>query len=232
MAKINGNPFHAIEALVGRVYVVNWRGMIVVRSFPKKSNVPATAAQQETRERFRLISRLLKPLRPVVGRYFGKESGEKAKFNKATSYLMKNAVVRIDGKLEVDYSKVVVSMGSLPGLEAVRLRQVTQIDLKLEWKPEPGFLPTRQQDKPILVVFNQTRNRLDIREGGGKREDEELVHCLPQDWFNDTCHLYVMLTNRRTGNCSVSQYLGSVTPESELSKWNTSGSVAKHISNA
>ncbi|MBC7418373.1 MAG: hypothetical protein H7325_09480, partial [Pedobacter sp.] len=100
----NGIP-GGFSGKIGNVIGYIYNGRQVIRSVPRKSNKPATAAQQRQRMAFSLVSKFLVPLRALINKAYGTKSN----YQKALSYHTKEAIKGVFPDLALDFSKVVIT---------------------------------------------------------------------------------------------------------------------------
>jgi len=138
---------------VGTVVGTTWRGKDVLRSLPKKTKRTPSETQQLQRERFLTATEFLTPINPVLGKYFGSKTGEKTRLNQAMSYHMKEAVVFQDPDFVIDYTKVIISKGDLPGLQNPTMTAVGGDKLSFTWEDNSGQGEAKATDGVIVVIY-------------------------------------------------------------------------------
>jgi hypothetical protein len=74
-----------------------------------------TPAQQEQRAKFSLVIDFLRPLTALLHTSFKTAESRQSGFNAAMSYTMEHAIKGVFPALEIDYTKVLVCKGMLPG---------------------------------------------------------------------------------------------------------------------
>ncbi|WP_162127730.1 DUF6266 family protein [Flavobacterium phycosphaerae] len=153
MATYNKGILGPFTGKVGTVVGANWRGKDVLRSLPKKTKRTPSETQRLQRERFLTATEFLTPINPVLGKYFGAKSGEKTRLNQAMSYHLKEAVVFQDPDFVIDYTKVTISKGDLPGLQNPEVVAIAGGKLGFTWEDNSGQGEAKADDAVIVVVY-------------------------------------------------------------------------------
>lgn len=94
MGTYNKGILGAFSGKVGPVVGASWRGIEVLRSTPKKTSREPTENQLAQREKFKAVTKFITPLKIIMSRYFGTDSGEQSRANRAMGYHLKEAVGR------------------------------------------------------------------------------------------------------------------------------------------
>jgi hypothetical protein len=82
MGQLQNNSMGEVKGRVGKIVGSTWKGINYIKSSPRSSNRKPTAAQQEHRDRFKLMANFLQQIRPLVNITFGSAS-RMTGFNKA-----------------------------------------------------------------------------------------------------------------------------------------------------
>lgn len=207
MGKIEKGILGGFSGKVGPVVGANWRGIDVMRSRPKKSGKPATEPQLVTRSKFSLVTQFLAPIKGLLSKYFGQPAGEKSRVNLATSYHIKDAVTGVLPNFEIDFQKVIITKGELPGLDDAATEIKPNAVLGISWVNNSGQGQAQATDLVLLVAFNTTKNLFDFSQQA-TRSATDYDYNLPDSWSGDTVHLWVAVTSDEREMCSVSSYLG------------------------
>ena len=75
---------------------VNWRGMDIIRSVPKRSRKRQTDNQMLQQYKFKLVVSFLQPLRSIQELYFGSPQGSLSQVNLATSETLNTALELVE----------------------------------------------------------------------------------------------------------------------------------------
>ncbi len=106
---INGRFTGKVGSTVGS----QWKGISVMKSLPDFSNHKASEKQLAHREKFRLATKFLQPLYPVIQLGFKNQDNLKSPYNAAMSELMKYTIEGEYPDYKVNLENLVLSVGSL-----------------------------------------------------------------------------------------------------------------------
>ena len=199
-------------------------GKWCMRGLPKKStkNKRGTSAQKESRSIFTKTQYLLSPILSFIRVGFNMEARAKqmTAHNLAKSYNMLNAF-NPDGKL--DYSRVLVSSGKLPGaLEQV----VAQDDMGLHfsWKDIPGESRALDSDQVMLLAFDATAFEHNSESKNANHKKKEAYYMIsgarrkahtetleiPSSAKGHSLHTYISFISDDRECVSISTYVGEI----------------------
>ena len=115
MVTLSSNSvFGRISGKVGDRIYSSWKGISYVRAKAVKVSDAKTAAQVDHRAEFTAIIKFLQPLTAFLRIGFKSQTARMSAFNAAMSYNLMNAIGGTYPDYCIDYSKVMVSMGTLP----------------------------------------------------------------------------------------------------------------------
>ena len=124
MGKLEQGILGAISGRVGPVVAYMCNGRVIVRSAPTETHKPRTPRQQAGRGVFGATSRLARGMRAALE--VGLQGAAKALLMSARNYFIRinrQCVSLVDGEAEVDYSRVLVAQGALPGVAFGEVRR-------------------------------------------------------------------------------------------------------------
>ncbi len=101
---------------VGTVVGSSWNGIEYMRSLPKPSSKAPTNLQLIQRAKFGLVNGFLQPISMLVNLGYKSLAFQKTGYNLATSEIIAEAISGVYPDLEIDFSKVLFSKGSLTGV--------------------------------------------------------------------------------------------------------------------
>jgi len=157
MGTYNKGILGAFSGKVGPVVGASWRGIDVLRSTPKKTSRKPTENQLAQREKFKAVTRFITPLKMVTSRYFGTDSGEQSRANRAVGYHLREAVVYEAGAGKIIYTKVLISRGDLMGLQAPTIVSEADQVVQFTWEDNSGQATAKPTDKLVVVAFDPAR---------------------------------------------------------------------------
>ncbi len=210
MAKLKNGIFGPILGKLGPLVGASWKKTYYLRALPKKKkNSSKTAAQLANEQKFKFVTEWLVPFHPFVTVGFKEITGNRTEINEAFSFNYKNAVTGCYPNLGVDYSKVLLSKGSLPGLTGLTAQLKTPGELELQWASDQ--VPHASYDDQLLVVlFCPELKMTDGFIGGTKRADLSCRFKFNPKMKGKVLEVYVGLVSLNAKKSADSLYLGQL----------------------
>lgn len=212
MGKFNDGIFGSFSGRVGNVVGANWRGIDVLRKRPRrKPNQTGTAAQLEQRAKFAAVIEFLNPIKEVVGAYFSRKTKSKSRYNLATGYNLKNALVDGPGNtFTLDYSKMLISKGELRGLEGGTVAAQAGHILELNWTDNSGQGSAAATDLVVAVVYSPTQNLFQMfNPAAATRGDATVQLTMPAYYSGNEVHVWGTMISDDKKVAAVSTYMGT-----------------------
>lgn len=212
MGTIKKGILGGFRGKVGTVIGARWRGKYVMRSVPEinEDRLP-TEEQRKVRERFGLVARFLNPMKPIVGKYFGKKQGDKSPFNLATSYHIKEAVLEVGEDFVMDYPKVLISKGDLSGLQSPTLTATVANVLQLDYTDNTGQGFAKADDQLLVVLYVADLGEYQLFTPAGTREETAINLPVSQYWSGLVINAWATFVDAEGKRVATSTYLGAVT---------------------
>lgn len=213
MARIKKGILGGVSGRLGNVIGGSWKGVDYLRSLPSGGRKDATAAQMQVRQSFRMAVTFLKPFTEVVRIGFAPQTAQKTAFNAAVSLFIKNAITGTYPDLEVDYSQVRLSQGTLPIPETFTLASSSAGQIGLTWTPLGG----QPSDKLVVAAWCAETGEGFYHLTAAERQDGTAQLGIPTYLSGKLFHVYAFfvsaypLGSGKTGSISNSVYAGSVT---------------------
>ena len=209
MATINQGILGGFSGKIGNVVGRTWRGKNVLRSAPRKSTKPISAAQQRQRDKFKCVLQFLTPLKGILTETFGANVGSKTPFNHAMSYHMKEAVIHTPTGFTMEYAKVLVAMGGLCGLENSVVQSATAHSLQITWQDNSTQGLAYPTDAFLVVAYAPSIHSFEYFKGNSLRETEQAILNFTAPFYGETVHLWASFTNNNKALTATSRYLGA-----------------------
>jgi hypothetical protein len=148
----------AFSGKVGTVIGSTWKGIWVMRGLTTAKRGKPNQAQLIQQAKFTMMVKFLQPLSSLVGQTYDTSPEEMSGFNKAFSDNIRNAVTGVYPALAIDYSKVILSKGSLNNVDTVSAASTAAGKLAFTWTDNSGgtVLPT---DKAFVAAYSADLNR-------------------------------------------------------------------------
>lgn len=222
MGKIITGANGGFSGKAGSVIGSSWRGINYIKGLYKKSNKPATAAQNLVKEKFLLVKDFVAPLKSVfdmslknVGSRF--ETG----YNKAMRLNLKGdqGIVVVDGRVQLDFPNMVLSGGARYVSLGATLQNAGKGKVRVSWNAEdPGLnLNPNNPDKigedgVYVVLFEPTLKQHVVSYNAACREDGELLMDVPELVTGLELYGYIFFADKAQKFASRTTYLGMVNP--------------------
>lgn len=210
MGHYNKGILGGFSGKVGTVVGVRWRGRNIMRSLPTRGSYTPTAEQETQREKFTVVARFLQPIRNIVGKYYGLKQGDKSRYNLATSYYLREALVLVGLQWTIDYAKAQISKGDLLGLEAPTLTPFPDQAVDMAWVDNSGqgfALPT---DQLIVVAYSPDMDLFAEFENVATRSEELVALAIPSGFSGLEMEFWGTFISEDQKLAATSTYLGSV----------------------
>lgn len=211
MAIVTGGVNGPFKGKVGSVFGYTMMGKNIIKGAPRKSakNKRGSVAQNACRSKFIKTQQFLRPILPFIKTGFNMVARAKqiSAHNAAKSYNMLNAFSP-DG--EIDYSKVLVSFGNLPGAITAQV-ETYDTGLQFSWTNPIDTNGAYSDDQVMLLVYNAEQRIAYFVFNGAKRKVEMERMEL---WKNKTpfqYHTWIAFISDDRQDISMSTYLGEIT---------------------
>jgi len=211
MTKIKEGILGPVSGKIGPVVGGTWKGIPYLRLAPKKDGKKRkrTVGQIANQEKFNYVNQLLVPFHPYITIGFKHEAEHKTEISAAFSVNFNRAIIGVFPNLSVDYSKLVLSVGKLPGLTDVVMERIDPGVLKLSWTKDDCKYAIFN-DQIILVAYCPELKKVDGFVGGVKRTEKECILKLEPKLRGKILEVYVIVSSVDQKKIANSQYLGSI----------------------
>jgi len=163
---------------------------------------PDTPGQKNQRGKFGFVVRELNCMRSVFTITFGGQYG----INRAVSRAMKTALTGEYPDFKLDYSKLIISDGSLAKTAQVRLEQLGGSVVRINWNVDALF-GRNPEDNVNLVFLNQPSKSVIMKQDYVLRGTGSAVVDLPAHWMDKEIHSWIYFTSPIGTSYSTSQYI-------------------------
>ena len=203
MGRLNGK--------IGNMVIYRLKDQIVSRTIGKFYGKP-TARQLANRQAMRVTMDLLKPMKSFIKQGFEQATqGTRCNgFNIATSYNKKNALRGEYPNISVDYSKVVLSSGTISVAKDLKISKIED-GLLLEWNPEHH---TGNADDLVMVaLYHSSIRDATMHLNAGRRDHGKCFIPIKEDKKNlldAPIEVYLCFKSADGELISDSVYLGNI----------------------
>jgi len=222
MGSLNNGLFGGFSGRVGNLvgYILN--GKSVIRTIGH-STKPLTPARKANCQQMTVVNAFLRPSLNFIrtGFRYITAGTDKNFYNAAVSYNKKHAIQGVYPNLSIDYTKALISMGSL--LKAA-ITQIYHHEEGIEFKWEiPSDLPwEHRNDRAMLLIhFPDAGISKTVMSGARRQEGREIV-AIDKNLKESRMEAYITFINEDATEISDSVYAGSLNlPEQEQQQIST-----------
>jgi len=210
MATINHGVMGGFSGAVGTVVGGNWNGIDYMRAKRSALKDAKSAAQMDQRARFITVIQVLRSFKAFLPVGFKNHKKGLTAFNAAVSCNMQNALTGVSPDYSIDYSKLKVSMGPLPGALNPAVVAGPAGELLFTWENNYDKIGAMANDKALFMVYNaDSKKSVVLLEGNSRMSGSQAV-VLPNGFGRDNLQCYIAFRNARLTDISDSQYVGSI----------------------
>ncbi|RQO70522.1 hypothetical protein DBR43_21150 [Pedobacter sp. KBW06] len=210
MGTLRNGLFGGFHGRVGNLVGYTLKGKNVIRMIGK-SNKPLTPARKANCEKMKVVNEILKPSLPVIRTGFrlvvaGTDRNE---YNEAVSYNKKNAVQGEYPNISLDYTKVLLSMGTLP---VAANPTISQLEEKITFSWDKPDIPMSQYDtdRAMLVIYFPDLKKTSCQLIGAQRVEGKDVITISSEHINERMEAYISFAKQDGREISNSVHVGSL----------------------
>jgi hypothetical protein len=195
---------------VGPVVGSTWNGIAYIRSKPKKKRKKKTtrsAGQIANQAKFKFTNHWMVPFHSYIIVGFGNFPADKPPVSMAFAVNFREAVIGSFPEFDIDYAKVVLSIGSLPGLTDPVMSIIAPDTIALTWDQTMEQVVS-YNDQLVLVLFSRKLELTDGFVGGVKRASGKLSFQFDSRMIGEALDVYIFVTSLDRSRISNSVYLG------------------------
>lgn len=213
MAKFKKGILGPFSGKLGSIVGASWMGIPYLRQAPKKTAkpVPKSVAQLANQQKMKFVNQLLVPFHPYINIGFANLAIQKTALNVAYSINFHQAITGVHPNLGVDYSKMVISRGDLPGLKDPVLSLTASDVIAINWAQNTNSRASFD-DQLMLVVYCPALHLADGFIGGVKRTDKQCHYKFLPELVGKTLEVYLSVTSSNRKKIANSIYLGRIVP--------------------
>lgn len=204
-----------LSGKLGNVVVYHVLGKEVVRMKGRISKAP-TEKQLANRQRLSVITKFLVKMKPFIEVGFG-PAARAARVYPMNEVVKWNKSVALKGvypDFQVDFEKVLLSKGDLPGLEGVSIVLEGNV-LRFSWLVPGGLMWPRSWDQVMLLAFfpdvvadgSEFWQAYFVLSGARRKQGFDVLE-IPAALVSERIEVYVAVVSDDRGEVSTSQYLG------------------------
>ena len=210
MGRLINGLFGGFQGRVGNLVGYTLKGKHVIRMIGK-SNKPLTAARKANCEKMKVVNEILKPSIQAIraGFRLAVVGTDKNEYNEAVSYNKKNALQGTYPNISLDYTKVLMSTGSLPVAANPSISQNGR-EITFNWEISASPASEYHTDRAMLVIYFP-----DIKETccsliGSKRVEGKDILVISHEHVNERMEAYISFMKDDGKKISNSAYAGAL----------------------
>ncbi|RZK80548.1 MAG: hypothetical protein EOO92_07460 [Pedobacter sp.] len=203
---ILGNFRGKVGSVIGSV----WKGIYYMRSISETSSADPSPAQLNARLRFAMVINFLSNIKTTINVGYQKFTKGITPLNAAASYLLKYGVTGTAPAYEINYPKVVISVGDLDNLENLSALSSTPGEIKFDWDVNVGMQDGLPTDRVTIVAFCPELDKFITVRNVVARSATTYTLSFPANFSGSAVYLWVMLTSADGKEVSKSQYMGNL----------------------
>ncbi|NRF39540.1 DUF6266 family protein [Pedobacter foliorum] len=205
--------FGPISGRLGPVVGGVWKGIAYLRGAPKKKikSAPRSQLQIENEQKMKFMNEVLVPFHPFINIGFQNLAKAKTAISAAYSANYYTAITGVYPNLGVDYSRLVLALGNLPGLNSSQASLSAPDTLQLNWIANQGNKAV-YNDQLMLVVYSPQLGISDGFVGAALRRDLQCSFKFDPRLVGMQLEVYVSLTSFDRKKIANSIYLGRIDP--------------------
>lgn len=217
MGTIKKGILGGVSGAVGNVVGANWKGIDYLRIKPSNVSNPNTDLQSTQRLKFSAVLKFLQPITEFIRVGFKAYAIKMSAFNAAFSYNYHNALTGSYPDFGLDYAKVLVSRGNLPGAVNPACTSTDPGKVNLTWEPNAAGGMALDSDTMLVVIFEPASTQAVYLLNAGVRSDGSAEVSVPADFSGQTVHCFISfmalgsaLSGQAKNAIATSSYAGSV----------------------
>jgi hypothetical protein len=211
MAIISQGILGGISGKIGNVVGGSWKGIDYLRIMPASVANPKTPAQMDQRSKFVTVIKFLQPMVEFLRVGFKLYAIKMTQFNNAMSYNLKNAITGSYPDYVIDYSKALISRGSLAGAYEASIASVSATEMTLSWTDNTGKGKARARDKSLLLAYDTSTGTVVYNTAGAERSIGAESLTVPAELSGGTFETFLGFISEDGTLVSNSVYVGSIT---------------------
>ena len=210
MGKLINGIFGGFHGRIGNLVGYTLNGKYIIRKIGR-STKPLTPGRRANCQKMTLVNEILSPSLPAiqVGYRLVVAGTDRNEYNEAVSYNKKNALQGTYPNTSLDYSKVLLSMGTLPVAIHPTLSQ-TGDKITFNWEVTADQAYQYANDRAMLVVYfpDLKVSRCDLI--GARRIEGTHTLNINQEHVNERMEAYISFVKDNGREVSDSVYAGAL----------------------
>lgn len=160
MGTIDKGFLGGFNGILGNAVGSKWKGKSVIKSRPpRKRTTPATELQLQQQAKFALIIAFLKPIRTLLNLTYKKPAGGDMSGHNMAFSVNKDAITGVFPDFAIDYTKVLLSGGSLLNADKLTAASTAAGQLVFTWTDNSDGENELISDMAFVAAYNEEAKR-------------------------------------------------------------------------
>ena len=160
MGTIEKGYMGGFKGILGTAVGSKWKSKSVIKSRPPaKRTTPSTELQLQQQAKFKLLITFLKPIRTLLNLTLKKPAGGDMSGHNMAFSINKNAITGLYPAFSMDYSKVLLSQGSLENADAPSAASTASGKLVFTWTDNSDGENTLISDTAFVAAYCEEKKR-------------------------------------------------------------------------
>ncbi|NQX40210.1 Acetyltransferase (GNAT) domain-containing protein [Pedobacter steynii] len=216
MGKLINGIFGGFHGRIGNLVGYTLKGKYIIRKIGRSSK-PLTPGRKANCQKMTVVNEILSPSLDVIraGFRLAVAGTDKNEYNEAVSYNKKNAIQGVYPNISLDYTKVLMSMGTLPVAIHPTISQTNE-KITFNWEVTDDQAYQYGNDRAMLVVYfpNLKISHCDLI--GSKRIEGSHTLNIGPEYVNERMEAYISFVKDNGREVSDSAYAGALNTHKTL----------------
>ncbi|SHE66675.1 GNAT family N-acetyltransferase [Pedobacter caeni] len=210
MGKLINGLFGGFHGRIGNLVGYTLKGKHVIRTIGR-SEKPLTPARKANCQKMTVVNEILKPSIQAIraGFRLAVAGTDRNEYNEAVSYNKKNALQGAYPDISLDYSKVLMSMGTLPVAINPSISQAEE-KITFNWEISASPVSEYHTDRTMLVIYFPDLKVSFCQLIGAKRVEGKDVIVISSEHINERMEAYISFAKDDGKAVSNSVHAGSL----------------------
>ncbi|WP_316750467.1 DUF6266 family protein [Pedobacter gandavensis] len=215
MATLTNTPLGTPRGKIDGYVYYNSKGKTIFRRSGKSG--PQTPLQKANCQAMAVTMKLLKPMLKYINLGYGYQAKgtDKNPHNLATAYHKKHALKGEYPNIQVDYSKVILSVGDLSKIRDMQLQKVAT-GLQFTWDPKLNYKPEEYDDLVMIQLYYTCTKKADHFLNAAKRCDGTYFIEMDEEYLQAEIAVYTSVKSADGCRISDSSFLGMINEKAEI----------------
>ncbi|MEJ5961026.1 DUF6266 family protein [Pedobacter immunditicola] len=211
MGILKNGPFGGFTGKVNNLVSYELNGQQILKSVAGPSKKPATIAQLNNQKQMKVINAFVKGAEAFIktGFHPGAVGTKKNFHNLAVQYNKPQAMTGYYPDITIDYSKIILSKGSLTQATNVNATWVEE-GLKFTWEHAVKPVWPETEDQVMLLAYTTEKDLHFYVTSGAKRTKGWDILEIPASLHQERFELYVSFVSNDRLDVADSQYIGAI----------------------